>query len=132
MTTIRWDHDTLHRQFGRSEWGGYDPCEKFQCEERDPVPVGLYPDASPAENVRRSISDWMRFMQMMPAGPNAELDRYIGYWEPYATSHDAFDRDTGLRREVRNAALTLLEGLRAGRAGKQVIPGAGLQQPREK
>lgn len=28
-----------------------------------------------------------------PAGPSAELDRYIGYWKPYATSHDGLDAD---------------------------------------
>jgi len=37
-------------------------------------------------------------MQMCPAGPEAELDRYIGYWEPYATSHQAFDRDIACRK----------------------------------
>ena len=74
----------------------------------------------------------MRFMQMAPAGPYAELDRYIGYWQPYATSHEAFDRDTAVQDEVRNAALTLLEGVRAMRAGKQIIAGAHLEPPREK
>ena len=94
--------------------------------------VVVHGDVEGAENVRRSISDWMRFMQMMPAGPYAELDRYIGYWEPYATSHDAFDKDTDVQGEVRNAALALLEGLRAMRAGRQIIAGAHLKQPREK
>ena len=46
-----------------------------------------------SENVRRSLSDWLRFMHLVPAGVPAELDRYIGYWEPYATSHEALDRD---------------------------------------
>ena len=69
---------------------------------------------------------------MMPAGPNAELDCYIGYWEPYATRHEAFDKDTALQGAVRNAALTFLEGLRAMRAGKQFIAGTNLEQPRQK
>ena len=36
-------------------------------------------DVEGAENVRRSISDWLCFMHLCPAGPTAELDRYIGY-----------------------------------------------------
>jgi hypothetical protein len=55
-------------------------------------------------------------MQLEPAGYNAELDRYIGYWEPYATSHEAFDKDVAMQGEVRQAALA--EGLTAKRAGK--------------
>ena len=45
-----------------------------------------------------------------PAGPAAELDRYIGYWKPYATSHDELDADTAMQEEVRNAARTLHRG----------------------
>ncbi|MBJ7501187.1 MAG: hypothetical protein JHC57_15640 [Sphingopyxis sp.] len=67
-----------------------------------------------------------------PAGPYAELDRYIGYFEPYATSHEAFDRDSAVQDEVRNAARTLLEAVRGARAGKQVIAGIELAPPRDK
>jgi hypothetical protein len=61
---------------------------------------------------------------MFPAGPQAELDRYIGYWEPYATSHQALDEDTAVQGEVRNAAKSLAEALAAQRAGKFVISGS--------
>src|SRR5204862_7163447 len=47
--------------------------------------VIVHGDVEVAENVRRSISDWLCFMHLCPAGPTAELDRYIGYWKPYAT-----------------------------------------------
>ena len=36
----------------------------------------------------------------------AELDRYIGYYEPYATSHEELDADKCVQEEVRNAART--------------------------
>ena len=36
--------------------------------------------------------------------PQARLDRYIGYYEPYATSHDALDRDEAVQEETRNVA----------------------------
>ena len=89
-------------------------------------------DVEGAENVRRSLSDWLRFMHLMPAGPLAELDRYIGYWEPYATSHEALDRDQAMQEEVRNAARTLLEAVLAKQAGHRIGAGAGLKEPRSK
>lgn len=92
----------------------------------------VHGDVEGAENVRRAISDWLCFMGLCPPGPKAHLDRYIGYWEPYATSHEALDRDTAVQEEVRNAARTLLEGVEADRAGKLAAAGTGLASPRTK
>lgn len=94
--------------------------------------VVVHGDVEGAENVRRSISDWLCFMHLCPAGPSAELHRYIGYWQPYATSHEALDRDTALHEEVRNVARTLLEGMRATRDGRQVTAGNAIREPRKK
>jgi multimeric flavodoxin WrbA len=94
--------------------------------------VVVHGDVEGAENVRRSISDWLRFMHLRPAGPAAELDRYIGYWEPYATSHADLDADVAIQEEVRNAARTLLDGVRAKLEGKLVAAGEGLREPRQK
>jgi multimeric flavodoxin WrbA len=94
--------------------------------------VVVHGDVEGAENVRRSISDWLRFMHLCPAGLSAELDRYIGYWKPYATSHDDLDADTALQDEVRNAARTLAEGVKANRAGAFIAAGQNLTPPRQK
>jgi multimeric flavodoxin WrbA len=94
--------------------------------------VVVHGDVEGAENVRRAIGDWLRFMRLEPAGTAAELDRYVGYWKPYATSHEELDADRAIQDEVRNAARTLLEAVRARRAGRQVAAGAGLRAPREK
>lgn len=94
--------------------------------------VVVHGDVAGVENVRRSISDWLQYMQLRPAGPMAELDRYIGYWHPYATSHDALDADLAVQEEVRNAARTLLEGVQAARSGRFAMPGDRLKQPRTK
>jgi multimeric flavodoxin WrbA len=94
--------------------------------------VVVHGDVEGAENVRRSISDWLRFMHLCPAGPTAELDRYIGYWKPYATSHAELDADTAIQEEVRNAAHTLLEAVRGKLAGKFVTAGDHLHPPRQK
>lgn len=94
--------------------------------------VVVHGDVEGAENVRRSISDWLCFMHLCPAGPAAELDRYIGYWKPYATSHADLDADSALQEEVRNAARTLLEGVRAKLEGRFVTAGENLRPPRQK
>jgi multimeric flavodoxin WrbA len=94
--------------------------------------VVVHGDVEGAENVRRGVSDWLRFMHLCPAGPLAEIDRYIGYWKPYATSHDELDADLAIQEEVRNAARTLLEAVRGQRTGRLFTPGDQLQQPRQK
>jgi multimeric flavodoxin WrbA len=92
--------------------------------------VVVHGDVEGAENVRHSVSNWLRFMRMAPAGPRAELDRYIGYWKPYATSHHELDRDLAIQEEVRNTALTLVEALPKTKLG--IVAGADLEDPRHK
>jgi len=94
--------------------------------------VVVHGDVEGAENVRRALADWLRFMHLNPAGPTAELDRYIGYWQPYATSHEELDRDHAIQEEVRNAARTLLRAVQEQRSGKLIDAGEGLDQVRQK
>lgn len=93
--------------------------------------VVVHGDAAGAEGLRRDLTDWLRDMQLIEAG-NASIDRYIGYYEPYATSHDALDRDEALHEEVRQAAAALVEAVRLNREGKLPQPGADLREPRPK
>lgn len=92
----------------------------------------VHGDVEGVENVRRSISDWLCFMNLCPAGPSAELDRYIGYWKPYATNHLELDADECIQEEVRNAARALKQGVEATRSGKMVTAGNDLTPPRQK
>jgi multimeric flavodoxin WrbA len=94
--------------------------------------VVVHGDVEGAENVRRALADWLRFMKLKPAGPSAELDRYIGYWKPYATSHQELDADHDIQEEVRNAARTLLRAVQEQRSGKLIDAGEGLDQVRQK
>jgi multimeric flavodoxin WrbA len=94
--------------------------------------VVVHGDVEGAENVRRGLADWMRFMHMESAGATAELDRYIGYWKPYATSHDELDQDKAVQAEVRNAARTLGEALALQRNGQMKQAGQSLEEPRPK
>jgi multimeric flavodoxin WrbA len=93
--------------------------------------VIVHGDAVGAETVRRGLHDWLSDMGLVAAGKMAMLDRYVGYYEPYATSHDALDRDTDLVEEVRNAARTLAEAVARLRTGEKP-PGAELHDPRPK
>ena len=92
----------------------------------------VHGDAAGAENLRRILIDWASDMHLIPAGGKAALDRYVGYYEPYATSHEALDRDEAFQDEVRNAALTLMDAVTAKREGKLAEPGAELKEPRPK
>ena len=94
--------------------------------------VVVHGDVAGVENVRRSLSDWLKFMKLTPAGPSAEVDRYIGYWQPYATSHAALDADKNIQDEVRNATRALAEAVIEGRKGRLVTAGADLIDPRQK
>ncbi len=89
-------------------------------------------DAVGAENVRRALTDWLLDMQLVQAGNHATVDRYIGYMEPYATSHEALDRDTAVQEEVRNIARVLIEAVHLAREGRYVNPGENLSDPRPK
>ena len=79
-----------------------------------------------------SLTDWLTDMSLVPAAPNALVDRYVGYYEPYATSHEALDRDTSFQEEVRNAARALVEGVRLLRAGAFPRADRGQRDPRSK
>jgi multimeric flavodoxin WrbA len=94
--------------------------------------VVVHGDVAGIEGVRRALSDWLDWMGLIDAGAKARLDRFIGYYEPYATSHEALDRDQGVQEEVRNVAQALVEAVSELRAGRLSAPGADLASPRPK
>lgn len=92
----------------------------------------VHGDAEGAENTRRGISDWLRALELCPAGTEAELDRYIGYWQPYALNHCELDADEAIQEEVRNAAHTLVEAVHEARLGLRTAGTRELKRPRDK
>ena len=96
--------------------------------------VVVHGDADGVEGLRRSLCDWLQDMELVPAGAVSALGRFIGYYQPYATSHDALDADEGLTEEVRNVARAVVAAVRMVRAGESLDAGAvaGLRQPRPK
>jgi multimeric flavodoxin WrbA len=89
-------------------------------------------DADGVQTLRDNLSGWLTDMGLVSAGAMAELGRYVGYFRPYATSHDDLDRDPDMQEEVRNAARSLVRAVRLLRAGKFPRPDEGLRDPRPK
>ena len=94
--------------------------------------VFVHGDVAGTENTRRAISDWLDWMGLIDAGFNACQDRYIGYYQSYAESHDKLDQDTGVQEEVRNSARAVAEAVTLLREGRLPNPGASLKAPRPK
>src|SRR6476659_4382731 len=94
--------------------------------------VVVHGDVAGIEDTRRALSDWLDWMGFIDAGSMSRLDRYIGYYEPYATSHDGLDRDGDAQQEGRNVARAVAIAVRELRAGKLSDPNAKLKRPRPK
>ncbi|HEY9065218.1 MAG TPA: flavodoxin family protein [Burkholderiaceae bacterium] len=92
----------------------------------------VHGDVAGVESQRRNLSDWLDWMGLIAAGPDARLDRYIGYYEPYFNSHDALDRDHAVQAEVRNVARSVAAAVRELRAGRLPAPHEPLRNPRPK
>lgn len=91
----------------------------------------VHGDSEGTQAVRQALSAWLTGSGLVAAGPASQLDRYVGYYEPYATSHRALDGEHALFEEARNVARALIERVRQLRAGQRDA-GAGLRSPRLK
>ncbi len=94
--------------------------------------VVVHGDVAGIEGVRRALCDWLDWMGFIDAGAKARLDRFVGYYEPYSTSHDTLDKDADFQEEVRNVARALSHAVGELRAGRLSQPDAPLKQPRPK
>jgi len=83
--------------------------------------IVVHGDAEGAGGLRQSLHDWLSDMRLIPADGAAMLDSYVGYYEPYATSHDFLDRDPAFLEETRNAAQILMKAIDEVRAGRRCI-----------
>jgi multimeric flavodoxin WrbA len=92
----------------------------------------VHGDVAGIEGTRRALSDWLDWMGLVDAGSVARLDRYIGYYESYAESHEALDRDLAVQEEVRNVARAVAESVAQLRAGRMEPQHRGLRDPRPK
>jgi multimeric flavodoxin WrbA len=92
----------------------------------------VHGDVAGIEGVRRSLSDWLDWMGLVDAGAKARLDRFIGYYDSYALSHETLDRDQAVQEEVRNVARAVAAAVADLRKGKLSMPDVALETPRPK
>lgn len=92
----------------------------------------VHGDVAGVESSRRELSDWLDWMGLIDAGAQARLDRFIGYYESYARSHEVLDRDAAIQEEVRNVARAVVQAVRGMRGGKLQVPRPGSPPPRPK
>jgi len=92
----------------------------------------VHGDVAGIEGVRRALSDWLDWMGLIDAGSKARLDRFVGYYKPYATSHQELDADRDLQEEVRNVALAVAATVKDVRAGNLQSIDRQLSTPRPK
>jgi hypothetical protein len=89
--------------------------------------VVAHGDTEGAEGVRRGLADWLRATGLVPAGPMAEVDRYIGYWQPSPTP-PATRRWTATKRSRTRCAMPpapLPRRSRPPARASRSLPGAG-------
>jgi multimeric flavodoxin WrbA len=94
--------------------------------------VVVHGDTVGAETLRRSLTDWLQDMHLEAAHYAATIDRYIGWYEPYATSHFALDEDRAIQQEVRAAAGLLVKAVREYRSGRRRPTAREIGEPRPK
>lgn len=94
--------------------------------------VAVHGDAAGVEGLTGNLAHWLTDLGLIQAGKSGAVGAYVGYLEPYATSHDDLDRDTAFQEEVRNAARSLANMVRLIRSGRYRAPDAGLEEPRPK
>ena len=92
----------------------------------------VHGDVAGIEGSRRALSDWLDWMGLIDAGTQARLDRFIGYYEPYANSHEALDKDELLQEEVRNVARAVAKSVNELRTGNLQSVQPSLKRPRAK
>lgn len=94
--------------------------------------VVVHGDVAGIESQRRALCDWLDWMGLVDAGAASRLDRYIGYYKPYATSHAELDEDGAVQEEVRNVARAMIRCVPRLRSGELMPPDQGLDAPRPK
>jgi multimeric flavodoxin WrbA len=92
----------------------------------------VHGDVAGIEGARRSLSDWLDWMGFIDAGSQARLDRFIGYYEPYANSHETLDKDDAMQEETRNVARAVAKAVVELRAGRLQAVQPTLSRPRPK
>lgn len=94
--------------------------------------VVVHGDVAGIEGTRRALTDWLDWMGLVDSGSLSRIDRFIGYYESYAQSHEVLDRDTAIQHDVRNVARAVAKAVEELRHGRLSRPDADLKTARPK
>ena len=94
--------------------------------------VVAHGDSQGHEGVREALVEWLTAIGLVQAGASAACDTLIGYYQPYATSHEQLDAAPDVFVLVENAARSLVNMVRDMRSGAWRQPDAALRNPRQK
>jgi multimeric flavodoxin WrbA len=94
--------------------------------------VLVHGDVAGIEGSRRALCDWLDWMGLVDAGPSARINRYIGYYDSYALSHETLDGDHAILEEARNVARAVMQAVTNLRNNCLSQPDKGLHSPRPK
>ncbi|TFW16633.1 flavodoxin family protein [Duganella callida] len=92
----------------------------------------VHGDVAGVESLRRNLADWLDWMGLIDAGRQSALDRYLGYYESYADSHQHLDRDEPFQQEVANVARAVAAAVGQLRSGWLSKPDAAIPPVRPK
>ncbi|MYM66891.1 NADPH-dependent FMN reductase [Pseudoduganella sp. FT55W] len=92
----------------------------------------VHGDVAGIESLRRNLADWLNWMGLIDAGQQSALDRYVGYYQSYAESHEALDLDEKFQQEVCNVARAVAAAVGQLRSGALRKPDAALTPARRK
>lgn len=94
--------------------------------------VIVHGDVAGIEAQRRNLCDQLDWMGFVAAGFKGRLDRYIGYYESYAESHEALDRDQAMQNEAVMVAQALTVTIQELRRGVNLQPAQQVELVRPK
>ena len=92
----------------------------------------VHGDVAGVEGSRGNLESWLDWMGLVDAGAQARLDRFLGYYKRYATSHEELDAEAALQEEVRNVGRTVAHGVGELRAGRLAAVQPRVKKPRPK
>lgn len=92
----------------------------------------VHGDTMGVDDLKNALTNWLTEAMLIPSSVYGSIGRYIGYYGPYATSHDELDKDGALMEEVSIAAQALALNISAMRSGNLATQMPELPDPRPK
>jgi multimeric flavodoxin WrbA len=92
----------------------------------------VHGDTMGVDDLKNSLTSWLNEIMLIPSSVYGQIGRYIGYFGPYAESHEALDKDQAMIEEVKLSAQALAMNVRAEREKKLITQVPDLHDPRPK